>query len=80
MNKKTKVVWITGASSGIGAELARQYSILGVKLILSSRRADILANIKSECSNPENIKSFDLGGYIFNQDMSKDKEWVFIRD
>ena len=47
MNKKTKVVWITGASSGIGAELARQYSILGVKLILSSRRADILANIKS---------------------------------
>ena len=62
MNKKTKVVWITGASSGIGAELARQYSILGVKLILSSRRADILANIKSECSYPENIKilPFDL--------------------
>ena len=62
MNKKTKVVWITGASSGIGAELARQYSILGIKLILSSRRADKLANIKSECSNPENIKilPFDL--------------------
>ena len=57
MNKKTKVVWITGASSGIGAELARQYSILGVKLILSSRRADILANIKSECSYPEKYKN-----------------------
>ena len=31
-------------------------------MILSSRRADKLANIKSECSNPENIKilPFDL--------------------
>ena len=35
--------------------------------------------VENKISNPENIKSFDLGGYIFNQDMSKDKEWVFIR-
>ena len=62
MNKKTKVVWITGASSGIGAELAVQYSNLGVKLILSSRRAEVLGQVKSNCFNPENIKilPFDL--------------------
>ena len=62
MNKKTKVVWITGASSGIGAELAIQYSNLGVKLILSSRRAEVLGQVKSNCFNPENIKilPFDL--------------------
>ncbi len=62
MNKKTKVVWITGASSGIGAELARQYSNLGVKLILSSRRAELLGQVKSNCCYPENIKilPFDL--------------------
>ena len=62
MNNKRKVVWITGASSGIGAELARQYSNFGVKLILSSRRADVLEQVKSECSNSENIKilPFDL--------------------
>ena len=62
MNEKTKVVWITGASSGIGAELARQYSNLGVKLILSSRRAEVLSQVKSDCCNPENIKilPFDL--------------------
>ena len=62
MNNKRKVVWITGASSGIGAELARQYSNFGVKLILSSRRADVLEKVKSECSNSENIKilPFDL--------------------
>jgi len=62
MNKKIKVVWITGASSGIGAELARQYSNFGVKLILSSRRAEVLSQVKSDCCNPENIKilPFDL--------------------
>ena len=62
MNKKTKVVWITGASSGIGAELAGQYSNLGVKLILSSRRAELLGQVKSNCCYPENIKilPFDL--------------------
>jgi len=62
MNKKTKVVWITGASSGIGAELALQYSNLGVKLILSSRRAELLNQVKSNCCYPENIKilPFDL--------------------
>ena len=58
MNKKIKVVWITGASSGIGAELAGQYSNLGVKLILSSRRAEVLGQVKSNCCNPENIKIF----------------------
>ena len=62
MNNKTEVVWITGASSGIGAELARQYSNFGVKLILSSRRADELNKVKSDCCSPENIKilPFDL--------------------
>jgi short-subunit dehydrogenase len=62
MNKKTKVVWITGASSGIGAELAVQYSNLGVKLILSSRRTELLGQVKSNCCYPENIKilPFDL--------------------
>ena len=67
MNEKTKVVWITGASSGIGAELARQYSNLGVKLILSSRRAEVLSQVKSDCCNPENTKilPFDLKKVFF---------------
>ena len=29
--------------------------------------------------DPENIKSFDLGGYSYSETMSKEKEWVFIR-
>lgn len=39
MNKfRDKVVWIVGASSGIGRELAIQLDKLGAKLILSSRK------------------------------------------
>lgn len=62
MNQKPKVVWITGASSGIGAELAKQYSAIGVKLILSARSTGLLNEVKAQCINPENIKilPFDL--------------------
>jgi dehydrogenase/reductase SDR family protein 7 len=43
-----KVVWITGASQGIGEALAKQYACLGAKLILSSRRPFELERVKSE--------------------------------
>ena len=50
------VIWITGASYGIGAALAKIYAQRGVKLILSARRISALEKIKSECLTPENIK------------------------
>jgi len=56
MKKNKKVVWITGASSGIGAALAKIYAERGAKLILSSRRAPDLEKVKSGCPNPEKIK------------------------
>ena len=37
-----KVVWITGASQGLGAVLARHFASKGAKLILSSRSVDKL--------------------------------------
>lgn len=39
---KNKVVWITGASSGIGEALAYQLNELGAKLIISSRNREAL--------------------------------------
>ena len=56
MKKDEKVVWITGASSGIGAALAKIYAEKGAKLILSSRRVPDLEKVKSECPNSENVK------------------------
>ncbi len=44
-----KVVWLTGASSGIGEALAYQLASSGAKLILSSRRKDELERVKGNC-------------------------------
>ncbi len=43
------VVWITGASSGIGEELARQAAAKGAKLVLSARRQGELDRVREAC-------------------------------
>lgn len=45
-----KVIWITGASSGIGAELAMQLAPKQAKLILTARNIDLLKKISDKCS------------------------------
>ncbi len=44
---KDKVIWITGASSGIGEEFARQLSNAGATLVLSARSEEKLETIKA---------------------------------
>src|SRR4051812_22915408 len=48
-----KVVWVTGASSGIGEALAYALSARGARLILSARREDVLRNVQANCANPK---------------------------
>jgi dehydrogenase/reductase SDR family protein 7B len=59
---KNKVVWITGASSGIGEQLVYAYSNQGAKLIISSRNRDELFRVKGGCKNPAlvHVLSLDL--------------------
>ncbi|KAM5340814.1 dehydrogenase/reductase SDR family member 7 isoform 2-T2 [Glossophaga mutica] len=54
------VVWVTGASSGIGEELAYQLSKLGVSLVLSARREQELERVKRRCLENGNLKGKDV--------------------
>ena len=48
-NFKDRVVVITGASKGIGAELARQLARQGAWLVLSAREVPLLEQVAAEC-------------------------------
>ena len=44
-----KTIWITGASSGIGAGLATAFARAGARLVLSGRRTEALAEVAGRC-------------------------------
>ncbi|PRY85710.1 SDR family oxidoreductase [Mongoliibacter ruber] len=52
---KSKIVWITGASSGIGEALTKTYLANGHKVIISARKKEVLDQMRSDSSSPENI-------------------------
>jgi short-subunit dehydrogenase len=49
MKVKDKVIWITGASSGIGEAITYELARRGARLILSARRKTELERVKSSC-------------------------------
>ncbi|XP_043711687.1 dehydrogenase/reductase SDR family member 7 [Telopea speciosissima] len=58
-----KVVWITGASKGIGEVLAKQFASLGAKLILSARNEAELERVKTQLvgkNAPDGVKILPL--------------------
>ncbi len=48
-----KIVWVTGASSGIGAEIAIQAASAGARVILSARNEEKLQEVQKSLKNPE---------------------------
>ena len=61
---KDKIVFITGASSGIGRSCARAFASRGAKLILAARRAErleeIAAGLKTEHGTAILVLKFDV--------------------
>lgn len=63
MNGAGEVVWITGASSGIGAALARAYARRDKRLILSGRNETALADVAAQCGVEHLLLPFDIGEF-----------------
>lgn len=64
-----KVVWITGASSGIGKSLALTLAKYGVKLVISARRGAELELVKQECLRVSNGKLLANDILVMQMDM-----------
>ncbi len=65
MSFKNNVIWITGASSGIGKAIAIAFSKQEANLILSSRNLEKLEEVKRLCAYPDKVKllKVDLNDY-----------------
>ena len=65
MSFSNKIIWITGASSGIGKALAIELSHQNAKLIISSRKKEDLQLVKKECKHADAVKciTLDLESY-----------------
>jgi len=70
-----QVVWIVGASSGIGASLALDYAKDGAKVVISSRRVSQLEELSKKCSEygesplvlPMDVTNYDEHISAFNK-------------
>ncbi len=65
MNKATL---ITGASSGLGEEMARQFAALGYDLALCARRTDRLAALRAELVGRHPDQRFEVRALDVNDD------------
>jgi len=60
MSFQNKIIWLTGASSGIGKATALELVNQGAKVILSSRNIEKLEEVKALSTHPENVKLLQL--------------------
>ncbi|MEQ8904271.1 SDR family oxidoreductase [Ekhidna sp.] len=75
---KDSVVWLTGASSGIGEHLAYQLAEKGARLIISARRKEELERVKANCkSETVEILTLDLEDSFSLKQRAKESGTIF---
>lgn len=78
---KGKVVWITGASEGIGLALAEAFAKEGAKLIVSARRKEKLEEVAKSClakgASEVKVLPFDLADETSIDEACKIAELTF---
>ena len=73
------VIWIIGASSGIGAALAHELAGLGAKLILSSRRQDRLDELHAALGGGHYVFALDVTDAAALQQTARSIDGLFGR-
>src|SRR5215831_7080512 len=71
-----KWVLVTGASAGIGLEIARQLAAAGANLVLTARRTDRLQSFAAEFSAKHNVK-IEICGADLIQPSAPDEIFAF---
>lgn len=70
------MVWITGASSGIGEHLAYELASIGAHLVLSGTKVEQLRAVEEICTGLANFLSSTR---ICNNDNNNDKIFYFLQ-
>ena len=68
-----KVVWITGASSGIGESLALELAEQGATLLLTARREERLRELAQRCPQPDQV-------HLLPADLLEESQWPGLAD
>lgn len=71
MSFQSKIVLITGASSGIGAATALHFAKLGAKLALTGRNLVNLQDVADRCEKSCSLKPFVVAGDLTNDGDTK---------
>ncbi|MFA9220479.1 MAG: SDR family oxidoreductase [Sediminibacterium sp.] len=70
---QNKVIWITGASSGIGEAVAKAFNADGATVLISSRREEELERVRLSCPYSEKV-------YIFPLDLTQSSSIQLVTD
>ena len=75
---KNKVIWITGASSGIGEAMAIEAAGQGAKLVLTARREAELQRVRMACPAPDQVAVLPLDLTDFDADQAATQAAAFF--